>query len=89
VTGSNNADGAGDVANASDVSVAATGITLAGGISVGFVIVVAAVIAAVSETRVLQDATDVRGNGLCRGQSLRHHAFKESQAQVLPKPPLS
>jgi len=29
------------------------------------------------------DSTD------CRGQSPRHHAFKESQAQVLPKPPLS
>jgi len=25
----------------------------------------------------------------CRGRSPRHHAFKESQAQVLPKPPLS
>jgi len=25
----------------------------------------------------------------CQGQSLRHHASKESQAQVLPKPPLS
>ena len=26
---------------------------------------------------------------MCRGRSPRHHAFKESQAQVLPKPPLS
>jgi len=25
----------------------------------------------------------------CQGQSPRHHAFKETQAQVLPKPPLS
>jgi len=25
----------------------------------------------------------------CQGRSPQHHAFKESQAQVLPKPPLS
>ena len=32
------------------------------------------------------------GNNLgsnCQGQSPQHHTFKESQAQVLPKPPLS
>jgi len=27
--------------------------------------------------------------GSCQGRSLRQHAFKESQVQVLPKPPLS
>ena len=63
-TGGDNADGAGDIANAGDVGVAATGVTLASSIGIGFVIIVAAVVAAVSEMRVLWDATDVRGNGL-------------------------
>jgi len=34
------------------------------------------------------DSGGLRGSE-CRGRSPRHHAFKESQAQVLPKPPLS
>jgi len=38
---------------------------------------------------VLADTTHRKEHFHCRGRSPRHHAFKESQVQVLPKLPLS